>query len=178
MKDKHWGGVERLDESEIETRILDIGSLVSAVVVFVTLLYLYTLTSEFGDTPGIFPATIISVGILVSATLVVKELVTRFIYPGVFTERQDEVTKHLTGSKSQFPVRTRVTRLASIGVVVVSFFVLATVNVLLALAICYPASIYLLGMKDRKTILLSTAALLAFVYVVFVLLVQMPLDLF
>jgi len=168
--------LSKLDSLD-EDRIISVGSVLSAVVALGALLYLYTLAVDFGDTPSIFPVIVIRIGIAIAALLVLKELITQFVKPGIF-ERDDESKKHLTGEKSQFSASTRLSRLVIIGATIVAFFVLSNVNVLVAILVCYPASVYLLGVRDIKQILLGTAVVLTFVYLVFIVLIQMPLDLF
>lgn len=161
-----------------ENFVVSIGSVFSAVVALCVLLYLHSLATEFGDTPQIFPLIVIRIGIVIAALLVIKEVVTRFVKPDIFESDDDESKKHLTGEASQFSISTRLSRLATIGAVIVAFFLLSNINVLLAILVCYPAAVYVLGARDIKHILLSTAVVLAFVYFVFIVLIQMPLDLF
>lgn len=170
--------IRKLDETELERRIIDVSSVASALFLFATLVYLHTLAVDFGETPRIFPLIIVRAGIVIAALLVFKEVITRFVKPGLFEADDDEVIKHLTGEKSQFPIPVRVKRLLVIGLLLVAFFGIATVNVLLSIAICYPATLYLLGLTDIRRITVGSVVLLAFVYLVFVLFIQMPLDLF
>lgn len=166
------------DETDIERRIIDIGSVASALFLLGALVYLHSLAMEFGDTPRIFPLIVIRAGIVIAALLVFKEVVTRFVKPDLFEPEDDEVTKHLTGERSQFSIPVRAKRLSVVALLVIGFFTVATVNVLLAIAVCYPATLYLLGTRDSKQIVVSSLLLLVFVYLVFVLFIQMPLDLF
>lgn len=174
----HLPAVRALDEEEIERWVLDIAALAAAIVIFASLAYLYVITQEISPTPRLFPSIIIAVGLPVAALLVVKEAVTRFIKPDLFVSEPDEVLKHLTGERSRFSIKVRLVRLAVIGTMIVLFFGLAVVNVLVSIVVCYPLALLMLGERDPKRIGLSSLALIAFVFFVFILLIDMPLDLF
>ncbi|MGQ4556144.1 hypothetical protein [Halobellus sp. GM3] len=108
----------------------------------------------------------------------IKEVVTTFYRPDLFGDVDDKVTEHLKGAESRFSVGERAKRLAITGVVTVGFFAIATLNVLAAVVVIYPAAVYALGVRDRRAIATSTALLVGFVYLVFVVIIEMPLDLF
>lgn len=169
---------DNLQSWSIESQLFRYGSVLSAVLTLGGLLYLRELSGAFGRTPRIFPSVVIHIGIVAALGLVVKEVSTRLVKPNLLTATDDEVMRHLTGSVSAFTLPVRVKRLAIMGLWTFLFFTLGTVNVLLAVIPCYAGAAYSLGVRDRKTLVLSTSALFAFVYVVFGLLIRVPLRLF
>lgn len=162
----------------IESQLFRYGSVISAVLGLGILLYLRELSAAFSRTPRIFPSVVIHIGIVAAVGLVVKEVSTRLVKPDLLAATDDEVMEHLTGSTSTFTLSVRIKRLTIMGLWTALFFVLGTVNVLLAVVICYAGAAYSLGIRDRKTLILSTAALFTFAYVVFGLLIRIPLQLF
>ena len=166
------------DESRFERRVLSFGSIISAFVVLGGLLYLHAVAMDIGTTPRIFPLIVIRIGIVIAALLVLKELVTRVIMPNLLVPTEDEVTKHLTGEQSQFSIPVRAYRLLVVAAMIAAFFLLANVSVLVSILVCYPATVYALGVRDVKRIVLSTVVVVTFVFVVFVVIIQMPFDLF
>lgn len=162
----------------VEHRLFKYGSFLSAVLALASFVYLYDVASGFSQTPRIFPMVVIQIGLVAAAALVIKEAISRFLKPDLFGAADDRILEHLTGSGSIYALPDRVKRLGIVGVWTVCFFLIATVNVLVALVVSYAGAAYSLGIRDKKTLVTSTAALFLFVYVVFVLLIRMPLDLF
>lgn len=166
------------DGEPIEERLFRYGSSLSAVLALVAFAYLYTVAQTFSRTPRIFPTVVITLGLVAAVALFVKEVVVRFVKPDLFTGGDDAVMEHLTGAESLFELPERLQRLGIIGAWTTVFFLVATVNVLAALIVSYVGAAYSLGIRDKKTLAASTLTLFLFVYVVFVLLIRMPLDLF
>lgn len=162
----------------IESQLFRYGSVLSAVLALGSLLYLRDLSAGFSRTPRIFPSVVIHVGIIAAIGLVVKEVIVHFVKPGLLASTDDDVLKHLTGATSVFTLPVRVKRLTIMGLWTALFFALGTLNVLLAVVICYAGAAYSLGIRDWKTLALSSVTLFAFVYVVFGLLIRIPLRLF
>ncbi|WP_144902123.1 hypothetical protein [Halobellus captivus] len=162
----------------VESRLFRYGSVVSAIVSLGVLLYLRELSMAFSRTPRIFPSVVIHIGIVAAAGLVIKEVSTRLLKPDLLASTDDEVMKHLTGAASSFTLPERIKRLAMMGLWTAVFFALGSFNILLAVIPCYIGAAYSLGVRDRKTLLLSTVTLFAFVYVVFGILIRIPLRLF
>lgn len=170
---------ESTSENEsIEERLFRVGSVLSAVLALAAFVYLYTVAETFSRTPRIFPMVVIQLGLVAAVALVVKEVVVRFVKPDLFDEGDDAVMEHLTGAGSLYALPDRVKRLGIVGAWTVVFFLVATVNVLAALVVSYVGAAYSLGIRDKRTLAASTITLFLFVYVVFVLLIRMPLDLF
>ncbi|QCC48460.1 hypothetical protein DV707_12735 [Halobellus limi] len=162
----------------VESQLFRYGSVLSAALALGVLLYLRELSTAFSRTPRIFPSVVIHIGIVAAVGLVVKEVITRLVKPDLLASTDDEVMRHLIGSASAFPLPVRVKRLVMMGLWTAVFFAFGTFNVLLAVVFCYVGAAYSLGVRDPKRLGLSTVTLFAFVYVVFGILIRIPLRLF
>lgn len=165
-------------DETLEERLFRYGSVLSALLAFAAFIHLYTVASEFSKTPRIFPMVVILVGLVSAAALLIKEVIVRFLKPDLLTATDDAVMEHLSGAGSIYALPDRLKRLAIAGAWTAVFFLIATVNVLVALIVSYLGAAYSLGIRDKKTLAVSTATLFLFVFIVFVLLIRMPLDLF
>ena len=166
------------EKEEIEALLVDAGSILTAVAALATLVYMHGIATEFSQTPRLFPLAVIRIGIPIAAALVVKEVLTRVWMPDLIADGDDEVMEHLRGGDSQFPIPTRIRRLAVLGAGTVVFFVVAGLNLLLGIVVSYPLLLYALGIRDPKTVLGSTLLLFAFVYLIFVQIIGLPVDVF
>lgn len=165
-------------EDELETFVKGWTSVFVAVLSLGVLLYLHTITAEFSKSPRIFPRFTIQIGIVIAVVLVIKEVFVLAWESDRFEAENASVLVHLTGEGSEFSLDHRVFRLASLGVWTVAFFKIAQINVLFAIALCYPLITYALGIRNRKLIATATVTLFLFVFVAFILILQMPLDTF
>jgi hypothetical protein len=178
MSPSRLDDVSDWEREEIEAFLIDAGSILSAVVALAVLVYVHGIAVEFSETPRLFPLVVIRAGIVLAAALLVKELVTRVWKPDLLADADDEVTKHLVGADSQFTIGKRVERLAALGAGTVLFFLVASLNLLLGIVVGYPFLIYALGVRDPKAVVVSTLVLFGFVYLVFVQIIGLPVDLF
>lgn len=163
---------------KIEAFLVDVGSILTAIAAFVALVYMHGIATEFSETPRLFPLAVIRIGIPIAAALVVKEVLTRIWKPDLLAAADDEVMEHLRGAESQFPITKRIQRLAVLGAGTVVFFAVASLNLLLGIVVSYPLLLYALGIRDPKTVLGSTLLLFAFVYLIFVQIIGLPVDIF
>jgi hypothetical protein len=166
------------ERAEIEAFLVDAGSILSAIAALAALVYMHEIATGFSETPRLFPLVILRVGIPLAAALVLKELLTRVWKPDLLADADDEVMKHLVGADSQFTIRKRLERLAALGAGTVLFFVVASLNLLLGLLVSYPFLLYALGIRDPKTVAGSTLLLFGFVYLIFVQIIGLPVDIF
>jgi hypothetical protein len=60
----------------------------------------------------------------------------------------------------------------------VLFFTVASLNLLVGIVVSYPFLLYVLGVRDPKTVLGSTLLLFGFVYLIFVQVIGLPVDIF
>jgi hypothetical protein len=166
------------EKEEIEALLVDAGSILTAVAALAALVYMHGIAMEFSKTPRLFPLAVIRIGIPIAAALVVKEILTRIWLPDLFADSDDEVMEHLRGGDSQFPITTRIKRLAILGAGTVVFFVVASLNLLLGIVVSHPLLLYALGIRDPKTVAGSMLLLFAFVYLIFVQIIGLPVDIF
>jgi hypothetical protein len=167
-----WG------REEIEAFLIDAGSILASIAALAMLVYMHGMATALPETPRLFPLAIIRAGIVLAAALVVKELITRAWKPDLLTDADDEVMKHLVGAESQFTIKKRIKRLAALGTGTVLFFFAASLNLLLGIVVSYPVLLYLLGVRDVKTLVGSTLVLFGFVYIIFVQVIGLPVDVF
>jgi len=166
------------EREQIEAFLVDAGSILSAVAALAALVYMHEIAVGFSETPRLFPLAIIRLAIPLAAALVVKELLTRIWKPDLLAGADDEVMKHLVGGDSQFTIRKRAERLAVLGAGTVLFFLVASLHLLLGIVVSYPFLLYALGVRDPKTVVGSTLLLFGFVYLIFVLVIDLPVDIF
>lgn len=163
---------------KIEASLVDAGSILSSVAALAALLYMHEIATEFSATPRLFPLAVIRIGIPIAAALVVKELLTRIWMPDLLADADDEVMEHLRGADSQFPIKKRIKRLTVLGAGTVVFFLVASLNLLLGLVVSHPLLLYALGIRDPKKLIGSMLLLFGFVYLIFVQIIGLPVDIF
>ena len=166
------------EREEIEAFLVDAGSILSAVAALAGLVYMHGMATGFSQTPRLFPLVVIRAGIALAAALVLKELIVRVWKPDLIATSDDEVMKHLVGADSQFTIKKRIERLAALGAGTVLFFIVASLNLLLGIVVAYPFLLYALGVRDPKTVVGSTLLLFGFVYLIFVQIIGLPVDVF
>jgi hypothetical protein len=162
----------------IETRMFKLGSVVSAALATVVLGYLLAVSLQLGSTSRQFPVVVLTLGLGASTALLGKEILVQYWKPNLLASSNSKVMENLTGSQSQFSLPVRLKRLLIMGGWTGVFLLIASVDLLTATGVAYAGATYSLGVRDKKRIVGGTLLLLAFIYVIFILVIQMPIDMF
>lgn len=137
---------------------------------------LYAIAGQYRGTADDFPRIILASGILFAILLIARELILK--WSDYEFAVKTGISEYLKGGESRYTVSERVKRVGLLGAWTALFFVLAVVNFLLAITICYPGTMYSLGIRNRRVLVLSTIAVDVFVFVVFVWVLGIPLGVF
>jgi len=166
------------DVGKIEEFLIDAGSILTAVAALVALIYMHEIATNFSSTPRLFPLAVVRLGIPIAVALVIKEFLTRIWMPDLLATTGDEVREHLRGGDSQFTITKRIQRLILLGAGTVVFFIIASLHLLLGILVSHPLLLYLLGVRDPKQLIGSVLLLFAFVYLIFIQIIGLPVDIF
>jgi hypothetical protein len=153
-----------------------IGSIGLSGVFIVLFAGLYVIAGQYQGTADDFPGFILLAGIILSCLLIVRELILKWSDYDFAVETG--ISEYLKGGESQYTITERLKRVSLLGIWTAFFFVLATVNFILAITICYPGTMYTLGVHNYRTLVVSTIAIDLFVFIVFVWVLGIPLGVF
>lgn len=153
-----------------------IGTVGFSGLLIITFAILYTLARQYQGNASDFPKIILAAGILFAILLIVKELVLEWTDYDFNIE--SGISEYLKGGESQYTSREQIKRNSILLLGIAVFFLLATLNFIIAIIITYPGMLYFLGIRDRRTLIGSTVAISVFVFVMFVLILGIPLGVF
>jgi len=165
--------LESIRIGQIE-RAVSIGFPVICVLFFT---WFYEVGRGFGGRASQFPSIVFQIGIATGVLLLVTQTLIARFFPQFLLGGSD-ITEYLKGGESRFSYGERMIRFVVFISSVIVFFIIARWNMVFAIAVVYPGTVYLLGVRDIKTIVAATITLVGFVYVVFVVALDIPLEVF
>lgn len=164
----------------INTEQLDLERTVSISFTAISLLlfvWFYDMARGFSGRASELPTLIFQVGIVISSLLLFFQTIVPKYFPRLQSGGSDRA-EYLKGGESRFTFRQRLIRFGVFVAGVVVFFAIASWNFLAAMVVTYPGMVYSLDVRDPKTLIASTVVLVSFVYVVFILVLEIPLGVF
>ncbi|MFC7216098.1 tripartite tricarboxylate transporter TctB family protein [Saliphagus sp. GCM10025334] len=168
-----------LQNRNLDKRELERYASLFAVVVFLGLFaYLHSLAVDYPRRGGQFPVLVLRAGIFFCIAYLVYQTIVLQLYPSLKRDENGGMGEYLKGSKSQFDVAIRFKRGIILLTGIIAFYAIGTVNLVLAVFVCYTAIMLALGKRDPKLVIGSAGGLSIFVYLVFVIILDVPLEVF
>lgn len=155
------------------------GSIIFALSFAVLFVYLREFhVTEFRETGAQFPRLLLTVGTVLCLLLIVKKV---FISQPLFGEgstSQSAMAKYLRGRESNYSLDKRIYRFVLFNLWVGLFFGLLSVNLYLALTVFYVGGAVSLGVRNVKQLTIAIVVMNAAVYLIFVQVLGVPLEVF
>jgi hypothetical protein len=143
-----------------------------------TFIWLYQMSTQFPRRPGVFPQLVLGIGIVLAIAIVLKRLLTKTVFSGLFLKSEDGVDEYLSGGDSKLTRRQKLVRMTLLIIWISTFFVLGGTNIFIALTVTYAGMVISFGPRDLKGVIGSTVAMNIFVYIVFVRVLNVPIGVF
>lgn len=136
------------------------------------------IANEFPSRAGQFPELVLTIGIILASGMLFKRFVLNTVFPGMITESEGGVDEYLSGGESSLSVGERIVRLSLLSFWIAVFFVLGGLNLFLAISVSYGGMAISFGERDPKGIALSLVVMNLFIYIAFVRVLNVPIEVF
>lgn len=157
-------------------------SLAMTVLLLVSTMLLYPIAGTYQGYAGRYPRLLLLVAFVSLLALLLQQTVLEYydiqFFPSHDGNEADEVMEYFTGGESKYSPRQRVFRIGSLVLWTALFFVFGAINLLLAIAVSYTGMMLTLGVRDWKRVVGSVVAMEILVYVLFIQLLNVPLEVF
>lgn len=159
-----------------------VASVAMTLLLLVITISLYPIAVGYRGYAGRYPQLLLLIALISLVSLLIKQVILETydiqILSNSGEDETSEIMEYFTGGASQYSSRRRALRIGSLLFWTILFFPVGAINLLLAIAVCYTGMMVTLGIRDWKKITGSVIAMEILVYILFIRLLNVPVEVF